>query len=505
MRRHQDWSLDSLERRTLLSAPVHFAMIGDFGLSSQPELDVANMVKSWNPDFIVTDGDNNYPSGAASTIDQNIGQYYHDYIFNYHGTFGPGSATQRFWPVLGNHDWGNKIPNPNGANPYLNYFTLPGNERYYDFVQGPVHFFMLDSYGDEPDGITSTSIQAQWLQAGLAAATEPYKIVVLHHPPYSSGTHGSLVALQWPFAQWGATVDVAGHDHDYERLLEGGLTYLVNGVGGNDLDVLSRHIAGSQAQFGSDFGALLVDADDQRLQFQFYSRLGQLIDTYVYNFVPDATPPSVTSENFLPDAPKMTAQFGFSENVFASVSAGDLQLTNTTTGATIPPASIALAYDGLTNTANFTYTGATNGILPDGNYHAVLPAGSVQDSSGNSTTAATTLDFFVLAADANRDRKVDLTDFAVLTSNFNTTGKRFSQGNFSYDAAGAVDLTDFTFLASNFNSALPAPTSVVPRLAVPGPPLPASFSTTIERAPVRAHGGESEDLLDAGSARLLSE
>ena len=24
--------------------------------------------------------------------------------------------------------------------PYLDYFTLPGNERYYDFTWGPVHF-----------------------------------------------------------------------------------------------------------------------------------------------------------------------------------------------------------------------------------------------------------------------------------------------------------------------------------------------------------------------------
>ena len=30
--------------------------------------------------------------------------------------------------------------------------TLPGNERYYDFVQGPVHFFVIDSDQNEPDG-----------------------------------------------------------------------------------------------------------------------------------------------------------------------------------------------------------------------------------------------------------------------------------------------------------------------------------------------------------------
>jgi tartrate-resistant acid phosphatase type 5 len=38
--------------------------------------------------------------------------------------------------------------------------------------------------------------------------------------------------MQWPFAAWGATAVLAGHDHDYERLTVGGLPYFVNGLGG---------------------------------------------------------------------------------------------------------------------------------------------------------------------------------------------------------------------------------------------------------------------------------
>src|SRR3990172_1293347 len=72
---------------------VHFAVIGDYGSAGKAELDVANQVKSWNPDFIVTTGDNNYDSGSASTIDANIGQYYHDFIFPYTGSYGAGAAT----------------------------------------------------------------------------------------------------------------------------------------------------------------------------------------------------------------------------------------------------------------------------------------------------------------------------------------------------------------------------------------------------------------------------
>ena len=35
---------------------------------------------------------------------------------------------RRFFPSLGNHDWGT-----GNVNAYFDYFELPGNERYYDF------------------------------------------------------------------------------------------------------------------------------------------------------------------------------------------------------------------------------------------------------------------------------------------------------------------------------------------------------------------------------------
>src|SRR5688572_15104008 len=140
--------IESLEPRAMLAESASFAVIGDFGHAGPVEQAVADVVKSWNPDFILTVGDNNYPDGEASTIDENVGQYYHEYIGNYEGSYGPGAATNRFFPILGNHDW-----RADGAQPFLDYFTLPGNERYYDFVRGPVHFFALDSDPSEPDGI----------------------------------------------------------------------------------------------------------------------------------------------------------------------------------------------------------------------------------------------------------------------------------------------------------------------------------------------------------------
>src|SRR4051794_38411966 len=145
--------------RADLSTPAtpmlaRFAVIGDFGVDTKDEAAVAKLVKGWRPDYIVTVGDNNYPNGEAATIDLNIGQYFHDYIGGYTGSYGAGSGTtNRFWPSLGNHDWYSAT----GAAPYLAYFPmLPGNGRYYDVAIGPVHFFSVDSDAHEPDGIDAT-------------------------------------------------------------------------------------------------------------------------------------------------------------------------------------------------------------------------------------------------------------------------------------------------------------------------------------------------------------
>ena len=141
------------------SRPLVFAAIGDYGGGNPGAADVANLIQSWQPEFIITLGDNNYPIGAADHIDAAIGQFFHQYIYPYQGNYGAGADINRFFPSLGNHD----IMTDNGQ-PYFDYFTLPGNERYYDFEWGPVHFFALNDLGTEPDGTSPYSIQGKWLK-----------------------------------------------------------------------------------------------------------------------------------------------------------------------------------------------------------------------------------------------------------------------------------------------------------------------------------------------------
>ena len=273
------------------SAPadqITIGVIGDYGsayaggASFSNEQTVANLVKSWNPDFIITTGDNNYPNGEAANIDTNIGQFFHEYIFPYVGTFGAGASSNRFWPSIGNHEW------PFGVSflaPYLAYFTLPGNERYYSHRHGPVELFAVVGDQQEPDGATPTSVQAMWLSNALAASTAPWRIVYFHACPYSSSaTHGSHTHeadnMLWPFTDWGATAIYAGHNHLYERVLTNDLNYVTIGLGGDRIDGFVTPVAGSRSRYNTTYGAVRLLVTETNFVSQFINIFDQVIDTF---------------------------------------------------------------------------------------------------------------------------------------------------------------------------------------------------------------------------------
>jgi tartrate-resistant acid phosphatase type 5 len=250
-----------------------FVVIGDYGASGPEEARVAKLTASFEPDFVITTGDNNYPLGGADTIDENVGRYFHDFIAPYRGKFGAGATENRFFPSLGNHDWYTAR-----AQPYFDYFTLPNNERYYDVTVGSVQLFAIDSDPIEPDGVTADSKQALWLQERLAESTAPWKVVYFHHPPYSSGPHGSSLNMRWPFAEWGASIVFSGHDHTYERFDIAGMPYLVNGVGGNELYPLGAPVAGSVVRHADVHGLVLVTVTPTELTSRFFDARGVELD-----------------------------------------------------------------------------------------------------------------------------------------------------------------------------------------------------------------------------------
>jgi hypothetical protein len=168
--------------------------------------------------------------------------------------------------------------------------------------------------------------------------------------------------------------------------------------------------------------------------------------------------PNVTASSFLFDTAPHQLRCTFDLNVSPSFSTSDLVLENLTTQQTIPTGDLALSYDAATNTATLSYSGNAGGIvgvLSDGNYRATLLASGIAALDGTPMAANHVFNFFFLNGDANRDGRVNLSDFNIVAANFGQSNRTFSQGDFNYDTI--VNLADFNILASRFGQVLAAP------------------------------------------------
>ena len=262
---------------------IIIAVIGDYGAvpkEEEHEVAVAKMINGWQPDYIATVGDNNYPRGEASTIDKNIGRFFSAYIGDYHGKYPPKTPAKenRFFPSLGNHD----LECDGCPKPYTDYFSaLPGNKRYYDVQKGSIHFFILDTGAGSSANIGPDSTQGKWLKQVMSQSKAKYKLIFFHHAPYSSNKdHGSSPKMRWPFKEWGATAVFSGHDHDYERLLVNGIPYFVVGNGGNGLESDASALSETKSLKTDVYGALRITVSSDGILYEAFAVPNKVIDSF---------------------------------------------------------------------------------------------------------------------------------------------------------------------------------------------------------------------------------
>jgi predicted phosphodiesterase len=133
-----------------------------------------------------------------------------------------------FYPVPGNHDGlGGKLDN------YLQYSGA--QVAHYSFDATPVHLAFADSHNG---GVSAAELD--WLRNDLDAATQPVKMVFLHHPPFDpDGTDHIMAYGNEPFmalmAEEGVDYVFAGHIHAYAREERDGVVYIYTGGAGASL------------------------------------------------------------------------------------------------------------------------------------------------------------------------------------------------------------------------------------------------------------------------------
>lgn len=245
---------------------LKFAVIGDSGNASkgQYELGVqmAKTREAFPFELVLMSGDNLIGSERPQDYVEKFERPYRLLL----------DAKVKFFAALGNHDDRNQR--------YYKQFNMEG-QRYYSFKapKQNVRFFTLESTYPEPT-------QIAWLEKSLKESGDAWKVVVVHHPLYSSGgRHGSDVMLRKTleplFIQYNVSVVFAGHDHFYERIKpQMGIAHFVLGSGGRLSvgDIIARSPLTARG-FDTDQAFLVGEVFDDQMHFNAVSRTGQIVDS----------------------------------------------------------------------------------------------------------------------------------------------------------------------------------------------------------------------------------
>jgi hypothetical protein len=259
--------------------PFRFAVYGDnrpdpFGRCAHDEV-VAAVLRA-HPDFVLNVGDVVWDASGNAN-----GQW--DRLFY---ELKDLAAYTPYMVAMGNHEFYEGSGHIDYGEYYRAAFNFPGNELFYSFNYSNAHFISLNLSCDE-HRVVPGSPEYNFLINDLAIAnsspTIDWIFVFYHVPLYSSGGHATnedhIADLAHIFANSGVDLAFQGHDHHYERLLVGNLTYMVLGGGGAELELfISTNPWIQHVELTHSFGLFEIDGKILTLQ-------GIRIDGYVFDSV----------------------------------------------------------------------------------------------------------------------------------------------------------------------------------------------------------------------------
>lgn len=265
--------------------------VGDFGDGGAQAETVAEAVVAEGPDLVVSLGDSKYaPTSALTALDP-----YSDLI-----------VAGKFRAALGDNDLNDGSL---GAD-VTTYVGNPGNGRYFVQRAGPVSVFVInggltsDNTLVEPDGNYPGSRQWQEVTSAILRDTAPWKIAVVHQPPFTSGAdyYPGTAALRW-LSDLPVHAVLSGHSRNYERLVVRNRLHLVAGTGGLPLQDFNEEAYPGSELRTQEFGYLRLVADCSTATIEFVDSAGAVVDSAELEATAASQPPVTAVED-----PRITDQ-----------------------------------------------------------------------------------------------------------------------------------------------------------------------------------------------------
>lgn len=261
--------------------PYRFVAFGDWGAGTPFQKAVAAQLNRefvLHPfDAVLLLGDNFYPDGNVAKYGQRYFTDMYPELIN---------AGVRFIVALGNHDtiFGHQEDQ-------IRFFKMPGH--YYAVQKPGIEFLVIDT-----NNFAKSKVQQQWLIKTLDASKSPWKVVIGHHPIYSSGEHGMNVGLKQTLEpiliKSHTDLYLAGHDHDYERFSPiQGVQHIVSGGGGAYLRNFETNLPASVIRVKANH-FLAFELSGLVLKMRAIDKTGKVIDEAEWK---KAAQPLVTPES----------------------------------------------------------------------------------------------------------------------------------------------------------------------------------------------------------------
>ncbi|MGV8090609.1 MAG: metallophosphoesterase family protein [Mangrovibacterium sp.] len=313
--------------------PVSFAVVGDTQGNPKVWGRIAGLMARERPSFIVHAGD----------LVQ-YGPHKDDWTDEF---FKPASELFRFYPfypTIGNHemnhDW------------FYRYVCLPEPEWFYTVRKGNVLFVFANTNKD----ILPGSEQYKKLEKVLASSVETWKIMVHHHPVYTSSensygnswfqsqNHGdpNEMHLKRLYETYGVDVVFNGHIHTYERTwpiaadkvdFDNGVTYVTLGGGGGGLDKAAANKTWYAARTRNTHHFLDVNIAGQTLFARAIDTTGIVFDSWTIEKQHDykrLNAPLITGKQYFMDTTTVMIQNLDQQGNIVYRESGGMPATNTT-------------------------------------------------------------------------------------------------------------------------------------------------------------------------------